>query len=381
MKLTSNFLPRGMTIGLPRGLGKPALRAPAGVSLPSTVTLKQVHRRFGSKRALEAIDLNVERSEVLCLLGHSGCGKSTLLRLVAGLTIPSAGEVLIDGRVVADKAWSEPPEQRGVGMIFQDYALFPHLTLLANVMFGLRRLGRREAKRAALAALTRVGLGDDAGRYPHEMSGGEQQRVALARAIAPRPGVLLMDEPFSGLDKRLRDTIRDETLGVLRETRATTVLVTHDPEEAMQMASRIALLRRGRLVQLGTPTEVYERPIDMSAARYFSPMTELRVRRRQGALDLPFRGLQAPATTRDGDTLDIGIRPEGVEIVPVGQGVPGRVRSVQFLGEIDAVELAVDGLDVPLVARRRDRVRLRVGEDVGVQLSPRHVLAFPTADA
>ena len=213
------------------------------------------------------------------------------------------------------------------------------------------------------------------------MSGGEQQRVALARAIAPRPGALLMDEPFSGLDKRLRDAVRDETLAVLRETRATTILVTHDPEEAMQMASRIALLRNGRLVQLGTPTEVYERPVDMDAARYFTPMTEMRVLSRSGTLDWPFEGLSVPKGTRDGDAFDVGIRPEGVEILGEGQGVPGRVRSVQFLGEIDAVELAVEGIDIPVVARRRGLPGLRSGQDVGVHLSARHVLAFPATDA
>ena len=386
MKLPFHVEPGRLTVGLParmrrRGLELAGRRAPAGVSLPSTLSLHGVSRRFGAKTALSEIDLDVERSEILCLLGHSGCGKSTLLRLIAGLIDPSEGRVLIDGRVVAGQGPAEPPESRGVGMIFQDYALFPHLTILANVMFGLRKLGRRDARRAALAALARVGLGEDASRFPHELSGGEQQRVALARAIAPRPGALLMDEPFSGLDKRLRDAVRDEALSVLRETRATTILVTHDPEEAMQMASRIALLRNGRLVQLGTPTEVYDQPVDMDAARYFSPMTEMRVLAQGGTLDWPFEGLAVPDGARDGDALDVGIRPEGVEIVGEGQGVPGRVRSVQFLGEIDAVELAVEGIDVPVVARRRGRPGLRSGQDVGVHLSARHVLAFPAADA
>ncbi|MEM7566696.1 MAG: ABC transporter ATP-binding protein, partial [Pseudomonadota bacterium] len=161
-------------------LQKGGWRAPAGVSLPSTLRLEGVGRRFGSKTALDAIDLTVEQSEILCLLGHSGCGKSTLLRLVAGLTEPTSGRISIDGREVASPRASTPPEKRGVGMIFQDYALFPHLTLLDNVMFGLRRLGGKPAKAAALAALNRVGLADDAARYPHQMSGGEQQRVALA---------------------------------------------------------------------------------------------------------------------------------------------------------------------------------------------------------
>ena len=328
MKLPFQVEPGSLALGLParmrrKGLGLAGARAPAGVSLPSTLSLQGVTHRFGAKTALSAIDLDVERSEILCLLGHSGCGKSTLLRLIAGLIDPDEGRVLIDGRIVAGNGAAEPPEARGVGMIFQDYALFPHLTNLANVMFGLRKLGRHEARRAALAALARVGLADDAARFPHEMSGGEQQRVALARAIAPRPGALLMDEPFSGLDKRLRDAVRDEALAVLRETRATTILVTHDPEEAMQMASRIALLRNGRLVQLGTPTEVYERPVDMDAARYFTPMTELRIVARDGRLDWPFQNLPAPDRARDGDALDVGIRPEGVEIVCEGEGVPG----------------------------------------------------------
>ena len=230
---------------------------------------------YGAVTAVSDLSLDVAPGEIVALLGRSGCGKTTLLRIAAGIERQSAGRVLLDGRAVADGGLFEPPETRGIGFVFQDYALFPHLSVADNVAFGLRNLPRAQAKAVALKALGRVGLAHHAGDYPHELSGGEQQRVALARAIAPRPGVLLMDEPFSGLDRRLRDSVREETLAVLHETQATSLLVTHDPEEAMRMADRIALMHLGSLIQIGTPEELYLRPKSLFAARFFSEINEL----------------------------------------------------------------------------------------------------------
>jgi iron(III) transport system ATP-binding protein len=250
-------------------------RRRAAATIAARLTLDQVTRRFGRVTALDSVDLDVKPGEIVALLGQSGCGKTTLLRIAAGVDQPTSGRVPLDSREVASPNVFVPPERRSVGLMFQDYALFPHLTVLRNVMFGLTALDRRSRAEEAKAALSRVGLLHLADSYPHEISGGEQQRVALARALVPRPGVLLMDEPFSGLDSRLRDSVRADTLSVLREAGATAVIVTHDPEEAMRMADRIVLMRGGRILQEGRAEDLYDRPKSLFAARFFSALNEL----------------------------------------------------------------------------------------------------------
>jgi iron(III) transport system ATP-binding protein len=238
---------------------------------------------------------------VLCLLGPSGCGKSTLLRIAAGVERPSSGRILLDEQEVAGPNRFMPPEKRGVGLMFQDFALFPHLSILDNVAFGLKSLTRSEAKAEAHAALERVGLGHYAGEYPHILSGGEQQRVALARAIAPRPSVLLMDEPFSGLDPRLREKMREETLAILHETHATCIVVTHDAEEAMRMGDRVVLMRKGSVAQIGKALDLYRAPKDILAARTFSDLNELPARVEQGSAVTPL------------GRFSVGALPDGTE--------------------------------------------------------------------
>ena len=249
-------------------------------------------------------------SEILCLLGPSGCGKSTLLRIAAGVERPSVGPRPARRPGGGGAGGFVPPEQRGIGLMFQDFALFPHLTILDNVAFGLKSLTRSEAKAEAHAALERVGLAHYAGEYPHILSGGEQQRVALARAIAPRPSVLLMDEPFSGLDPRLREKMREETLAILHETRATSIVVTHDAEEAMRMGDRVALMRKGSMVQAGKALDLYRAPKDILAARTFSDLNELAARIEGGQCRDPARPLrrQWPARRRRGHGLRAAAR-------------------------------------------------------------------------
>jgi iron(III) transport system ATP-binding protein len=258
------------------------------------VAVDQVSRRYGAVEALQDASLAVAEEEIVCLLGPSGSGKSTLLRLLAGIERPSSGRVLLDGREVAGPGRFVEPEQRRVGMVFQDYALFPHLTVAANVAFGLRGRRRAEQETTVRALLQRVGLHAYASRYPHELSGGERQRVALARALAPGPRVLLMDEPFSSLDDRLRRRVRQETADLLREMRTTAVVVTHDPDEAMQIADRIALLHAGRLVQCDTPEALYARPETLFAARFFSALNELPGTCRRGGVETVFGRVAAP---------------------------------------------------------------------------------------
>ena len=229
---------------------------------PPRLELSDVSCRFDGTTVVDRLSLVLLPGQVTCLLGPSGCGKSTTLRMAAGVERASAGEIRIDGELVEGGGIHQPPEARGIGMMFQDFALFPHLTVRGNVGFG----AKGAAKGRVDDLIARVGLSDKADKYPHQLSGGEQQRVALARALAPQPRVMLMDEPFSGHDNRLRDGIRDQTLEILKEEGTAVLLVTHEPDEAMRMADQIALMRRGRIVQQGAPYNIYNNPVDAEAA-------------------------------------------------------------------------------------------------------------------
>jgi iron(III) transport system ATP-binding protein len=355
------------------------LRRRAAATIASKLTLEGISRFFGRFPALDDVDINADPGEIVSLLGHSGCGKSTLLRIAAGVDVPTSGRVMVDGREVASDKIFVPPEKRSIGLMFQDYALFPHLTVLKNVMFGLTALDRNARRQEALAALGRVGLGHLAESYPHEISGGEQQRVALARAIVPRPGILLMDEPFSGLDSRLRDSVRADTLSVLRETGATAIVVTHDPEEAMRMSDRIVLMRGGRIVQHGTAESLYDRPDSLFVARFFSHLNELPGTIHSGRA-MTRIGDFAAAGHAEGREVTVAIRPQGVLLAPAAEadiGTPGRVMSRHFLGEIDLLDVAVDGWDTYLLARARAGDGLVPGADVRVSFAARDVLVFP----
>jgi iron(III) transport system ATP-binding protein len=325
--------------------------------------------------ATERVSFAVDRSDRFVLLGPSGCGKSTLLRVAAGVERPSSGRVLLDEQEVAGPNRFVPPEQRGVGLMFQDFALFPHLSILDNVAFGLKWLTRSEAKAEAHAALERVGLAHYASEYPHILSGGEQQRVALARAIAPRPSVLLMDEPFSGLDPRLREKMREETLAILHETHATSIVVTHDAEEAMRMGDRVALMRQGSVVQTGKALDLYRAPKDIFAARTFSDLNELTARVEQGNAATPLGRFFANGLPDGADAI-VCVRQRGVRLLTAGQGVPARVLDARFLGDVALVELAVQGLDAPILARVRESDVPPQGAEIGVSIDAGAVLVF-----
>ena len=350
------------------------MRARTPATIAARLTYRGVTHRYGATPAVSDFSLDIAPGEIVSLVGPSGCGKTTLLRLAAGVERPSAGSILINEREVAGGSF-EPPERRGVGLMFQDFALFPHLSNLANVMFGLKWLPNAEAEREARAALDRVGLAKYAELYPHMLSGGEQQRVALARAVAPRPTVLLMDEPFSGLDRRLRDQVREEILHVLRESRVTCVIVTHDAEEAMLLADRIALMRAGRLVQQGEPRALYREPVDLFAARLFCELNEIPAVVRDGVAELAAGRFPAP-TLAEGSAAVVAIRPQGISLRPTGTGLAGRLESRRFLGEVEQISLTVNGIAEPLMARVRERVYLPPQSEVGVAIDPAEVLVF-----
>ena len=353
-------------------------RGTAGATFAAGLTFDHVSHDYDGNPSVIDLSLDVAPGEALCLLGHSGCGKTTLMRIAAGVERQNSGRVFINGREVAGPGGFVPPEKRGVGLMFQDYALFPHMTIKANVMFGLTNMPKAAAEQVAHAALRRVGLDGYADDYPHALSGGEQQRVALARAMAPRPGILLMDEPFSGLDRRLRDTVREETLSILRETRATCIIVTHDPEEAMRLGDKIALMRKGKLVQHGTADDLYNHPNSPFVAHFFSEMNQFPGVVTSVGTETPL-GVLPAGNYGFGQAVDVCVRPQGILLDAPGAGpVLGRVSAKRFVGEVDLVSVIVDGLDEPVQARLRAGSGWQVGQDVSVSTDPKDVLVFPS---
>ncbi len=280
--------------------------------------------------AVQDLTLDVADGEILCLLGPSGCGKTTLLRLIAGFEAPDAGTVRIAGREVAGERTWLPPDRRRIGFVFQDYALFPHLDVLNNVAFGVRGARRAERERRAAEVLDLVGLTIFSGRYPHQLSGGQQQRVALARALAPAPAVILLDEPFSNLDAALRGATRDEVRQILKRTGTTTVLVTHDQEEALTFADRLAVMRSGRVEQVGVPEAVYLRPQTAFVASFLGRTNLLRG---EGLGAMARTGLGEVALSRPArGQVMLSVRPESLSFRPGGEGVPVRVLQREFKG-------------------------------------------------
>ncbi|WP_370282410.1 ABC transporter ATP-binding protein [Pseudooceanicola sp.] len=314
--------------------------------------IRNLTRRYGGRAVVDDVSLSVMPGQVTCLLGPSGCGKSTTLRMIAGVETQDSGVVLVDGQPISDGDRNLPPEQRQIGLMFQDFALFPHLSVADNVGFGLKG-PRAEVRARVEEMLARVDLGRFIDAWPHELSGGEQQRVALARALAPRPRIMLMDEPFSGLDNRLRDGIRDETLDVLKEAGTAVLLVTHEPEEAMRMADEIALMRDGRIVQMGAPYNIYNAPVDREAVAFFSDINVIRGVVRGALTETPFGQFLAPGVP-DGAAVDIVIRPQHLKIdfdrngsgpLPTARdGTPARgiVQRARFMGNESLVEFRMD---------------------------------------
>ncbi|MGW3329215.1 ABC transporter ATP-binding protein [Streptomyces rubiginosohelvolus] len=309
-----------------------------------SVHLKNLRREFGSTVALDGLDLDIAPGELVALLGPSGCGKTTALRIVAGFETADGGELLMDGEDVT----SVPANRRDIGMVFQSYSLFPNMTAAENIAYGLRVRGRGAAERKARAGelLELVGLPGREGDYPHQLSGGQQQRVALARALAISPKVLLLDEPLSALDAKVRLTLREEIRRIQLELGITTVFVTHDQEEALSMADRVAVMKDGRLEQCAAPGELYDRPATPFVAEFVGTMNRLPGTVRDGGVvelfgrRLPIHG-ERPAA---GAEVDVLLRPEGLAVGAAddGEGAPATVRVATFLGATTRLHLTTD---------------------------------------
>ena len=312
--------------------------------------MRGIRHAFGDLDVLHDLSLEVRPGQITSLLGPSGCGKSTLLRLAAGLETLQCGEILIDNIPVANArtgAWL-PPERRQVGMVFQDFALFPHLSVMDNILFGVRRR-QAERRRWAMAALEKIGLADSVDRYPHKLSGGQQQRVALLRALAPNPRVVLMDEPFSGLDATLRAQVREDTLDILRQHHTAALIVTHDPEEAMVLSDVIFVMNRGVIVQSGAPEHIYQRPADGFVAGLFGALNRWDSVVRQGRVTTPLGCFDA-AERAEGEPVTVMIRPSALALIPAGGARPdnplrAEVVDHHLLGEATDIRLQLPMAD------------------------------------
>lgn len=338
------------------------------------VRLENVSRAFGTTAAVNRISLDIAKGEIVSLVGHSGCGKSTLLRIISGVETVDSGRVFLDGREVDGKAFVEP-ELRGVGFVFQDYALFPHLSVRSNILFGLKRHPKAQAIASAEDVIRRVGIAHLADRFPHTLSGGEQQRVALARALAPRPAIILMDEPFSNLDQGLRDKVRTDTLSLLRSFDATVIMVTHDPQEALSVGDRVVLMRSGEIVQAGSPYDLHDRPENAYAAEFFCAFNKVPGKWREGRFETILGDFAAAPAIAQNDAATLYIRPSDIAVSLDRGDMPARIADRVFYGETEQLVLLVDGLEMPLKAMVSDRLPTGT-EGVRISIRPERLVIF-----
>ncbi len=342
----------------------------------NVVELRGVSKRYGRTVAAERVSFDIPPGELLALVGSSGCGKTTTLRLIAGLETPDAGEVLLNGRRVGWPGGGVPPEERRAGMVFQDYALFPHLTVKGNLAFALHGWKQAEKDPRIAAMLELVGLSAYSERYPHELSGGQQQRVALARALAAGPSVVLLDEPFSNLDAALRKEMRAEVRRILKDAGATAVFVTHDQEEALSIADRVAVMAQGRVLQIGDPRELYLRPVTRELALFLGEVNWVRGEAQGDMAHTPLGAIALSASAVG--PIELGLRPENMDVTADPDGA-ATVVDVQFYGHDQLVALRLG--DGPIwYARTWPRGDLRPGERVRVDLQG-VAFAFPLNEA
>ena len=345
--------------------------------------LQNLSLRFGKDQVLRDVSFEVAKGELVCLLGPSGCGKTTTLRLIAGFEKPETGKIIIGDRIVSSSRQAVAPQKRDVGFLFQDYALFPHLTIAENIAYGLAGWSKNQAKIQTLDMLRQIQLLDHADKYPHELSGGEQQRVALARACTPQPSLMLLDEPFSGLDTSLRASLRRETREVLKAQGVTSIMVTHDPEEAMLMADRIVLMRKGQVIQCGTPKDLYNHPVDPFAAEFFCEVNHLK-----GVVKGDWIETNAGLIANNGQPevmrVDVLVRPEAVTLgsetfdKALSQNV--RVCAVDYARGTSHIRLGLgEELETTnhILARHQGPFHSEIGDRVQLNIDQNQTFIFP----
>ncbi|HEY2186525.1 MAG TPA: ABC transporter ATP-binding protein [Xanthobacteraceae bacterium] len=355
------------------------MRDPAPIPQSPAVALSAVSKNYGEVAALELLSLDVPCGELVCLLGPSGCGKTTTLRLIAGFTSPTRGRVFIEGADVTAK----PPHLRNIGMVFQHPALFPHLSVFDNVEFGMRNIGvaKPERRKRVDAMLATVRLADLGARYPRELSGGQQQRVALARALVLRPAVLLLDEPFSSLDAQLRIHMREEVRALVHQLNATTVLVTHDQEEALAIADRVVVMNKGRIEQIGAPSDIYDVPQSRFVAGFIGRCNLLPCKSAGAARTVTIEGghLLSIANDPAGDKGVVAIRPEHL-VLANGQSPNNlRVEVLQFtyLGSRTHLHVALQNLKMLIDLPSAEAKGLSIGQPLELSVDPAFVRFLP----
>ncbi len=339
----------------------------------TVIRIQNISKSYGQAQAVKNISLTIDESTFTVLLGRSGCGKTTTLRLVAGLEKPDCGSIWIGAdQVSGDNIWV-PATQRQVGLVFQDYALFPHLSVAQNVAFGLNNLSSANRKPRLADMLDLVGLTGMEDRFPHQLSGGQQQRVALARALAPTPDVILLDEPFSNLDASLRQTMREEVRDILREAKATTIFVTHDQEEALRLADKLVVMEDGQVVQHGAPEDVYQHPTDLRVARFLGEVNIITGEAHSDEVltDIGYLSLISKHIT---GPVDVVLRPEVIHMTP-NPDSPHIIDSIRYFGFHHLVRLRLSS-GTMLQVRTWSHDQFSIGQAVEVTVDT-PVVAFP----
>ena len=344
--------------------------------------LVNVSLNYGANAVVQDVSFHVEDGEIVCLLGPSGCGKTSLLRLIAGLETPNSGIISIDEKIASSKKFLMPPHKRNVGLLFQDFALFPHLTVAQNISYGLKSLTRLDARKRTADLLRQIQLSSHSDKYPHMLSGGEQQRVAIARARAPHPKILLLDEPFSALDSSLREQLRDETMQIIRDHGITAIFVTHDPEEALTTADRIVLMNRGAVVQSGKPNDLFQKPANAFCASYFGKINYIDGVVDGGAIRTDI-GCLDNTTFSDGSAVHVLLRPEALQISPDREidhsSRELRVCNVRYAGHSCLIRFGV-GVDPDfnshIEVRHIGALNIKPGDKLRVKMDPTQAFIF-----